>query len=480
MPAQPDPESGTFGQAWLSLLRLKTINRPYVKSLLSPVNSRIDIRAEANNDAAMENMPGQSKETLIAEEQIFRSMEERHISQDFDRLDRLRKRIGAKLEEARERSGSDKTIRDLQKRAVMQLQQFYKLLLSDYSPTDVKQMKLFLKHNGFPDLREALRMKPAKISEKLKPVLTRLDCEPARKRQLQTGLQRIEETVSVLDREIFNYSSFSKKEQRMLERLEEIDGKIENILYLAKKNADLQNELKTYMLRIPAPEGTLDIEALASSRYEEKRKEAVGLLASAEAELRSASAEETDAMEKLKNFLHSSGTLLDPVVRIMPRIKEMTSSVVKSAGRDVTEWDVGIALSRIDKFISSLPDNDQLRTLEPERIRDALNYIHINAEALTDYNRVLRTREKKQSLEEDMIKLRESFSSFENGSSMAKEMETARQEAAKNLEAFRQIRQEQEKSVEEIEAELRKLSSKEGGTEYADIDDEVDKILSKL
>ena len=480
MPAQPDPESGTFGQAWLSLLRLKTINRPYVKSLLSPVNSRIDIRAEANNDAAMENMPGQSKETLIAEEQIFRSMEERHISQDFDRLDRLRKRIGAKLEEARERSGSDKMIRDLQKRAVMQLQQFYKLLLSDYSPTDIKQMKLFLKRNGFPDLREALRMKPAKISEKLKPGLTRLDCEPARKRQLQTGLQRIEETVSVLDREIFNYSSFSKKEQRMLERLEEIDAKIENILYLAKKNADLQNELKTYTLRIPAPEGTLDIEVLATSRYEEKRKEAVGMLASAEAELRAASAEETDAMEKLKNFLHSSGTLLDPVVRIMPRIKEMTSSVVKSAGRDVTEWDVGIALSRVDKFISSLPDNDQLRTLEPERIRDALSYIHSNAEALTDYNRVLRTREKKQSLEEDMIKLRESFSSFENGRSMTKEMETARQEAAKNLEAFRQIRQEQEKSVEELEAELQKLSSKEGGTEYTDIDDEVDKILSKL
>ena len=407
-------------------------------------------------------------------------MEERHISQDFDRLDRLRKRIGAKLEEARERSGSDKMIRDLQRRAVMQLQQFYKLLLSDYSPTDIKQMKLFLKRNGFPDLREALRMKPAKISEKLKPVLTRLDCEPARKRQLQTGLQRIEETVSVLDREIFNYSSFSKKEQRMLERLEEIDAKIENILYLAKKNADLQNELKTYTLRIPAPEGTLDIEVLATSRYEEKRKEAVGMLASAEAELRAASAEETDAMEKLKNFLHSSGTLLDPVVRIMPRIKEMTSSVVKSAGRDVTEWDVGIALSRVDKFISSLPDNDQLRTLEPERIRDALSYIHSNAEALTDYNRVLRTREKKQSLEEDMIKLRESFSSFENGRSMTKEMETARQEAAKNLEAFRQIRQEQEKSVEELEAELQKLSSKEGGTEYTDIDDEVDKILSKL
>ncbi len=480
MPAQPDPESGTFGQAWLSLLRLKAINRPYVKSLLSPANSRIDIRADANNDAALENTPGQCKETLIAEEQIFRSMEERHISQDFDRLDRLRKRIGAKLEEARERSGSDKMIRDLQKRAVMQLQQFYKLLLSDYSPTDIKQMKLFLKRNGFPDLREALRMKPAKISEKLKPVLTRLDCEPARKRQLQTGLQRIEETVSVLDREIFNYSSFSKKEQRMLERLEEIDAKIENILYLAKKNADLQNELKTYTLRIPAPEGTLDIEVLATSRYEEKRKEAVGMLASAEAELRAASAEETDAMEKLKNFLHSSGTLLDPVVRIMPRIKEMTSSVVKSAGRDVTEWDVGIALSRVDKFISSLPDNDQLRTLEPERIRDALSYIHSNAEALTDYNRVLRTREKKQSLEEDMIKLRESFSSFENGRSMTKEMETARQEAAKNLEAFRQIRQEQEKSVEELEAELQKLSSKEGGTEYTDIDDEVDKILSKL
>ena len=267
---------------------------------------------------------------------------------------------------------------------------------------------------------------------------------------------------------------------RMLERLEEIDAKIENILYLAKKNADLQNELKTYTLRIPAPEGTLDIEVLATSRYEEKRKEAVGMLASAEAELRAASAEETDAMEKLKNFLHSSGTLLDPVVRIMPRIKEMTSSVVKSAGRDVTEWDVGIALSRVDKFISSLPDNDQLRTLEPERIRDALSYIHSNAEALTDYNRVLRTREKKQSLEEDMIKLRESFSSFENGRSMTKEMETARQEAAKNLEAFRQIRQEQEKSVEELEAELQKLSSKEGGTEYTDIDDEVDKILSKL
>ena len=407
-------------------------------------------------------------------------MQESDIPYDFDKLEKTRKSITTKLEEARKSESSDKTIRDLQKRAVMQLQQFYKLLLSDYSPKDVKQMKLFLRHGGFPDLREALRMKPAKISEKLKPPLLKLDCEPARKKQLQVALERIEETVAELDREIFNYSSFSKKEQRMFERLEEIDGKIENILYLRKKIADLTDELQAYRQKIPKPEGFLDIETVAGARQEEKKRELLRAMDEAKSSLRSAIVEETEAMEKLKSFLHSSGSLLDPVVRVMPRIREMTSSVVKSGSRELTEWDVDVAISRLDKFTAELADDDPLSLIGNDLIRSALNYIHNNSEALTDYNKVLKARERKQALEDEITRLRELTITFEATESIRKEKESVRQEAGKNLEIFVQIRQELEKSVEELRAELTELGSGDGGTGSATLEDEVNKILSRL
>jgi hypothetical protein len=420
------------------------------------------------------------KETLIADEEIFGSMQEHYTSYDFDKLERLRKNISNKLAEANRSASSEKIIKDLQKRAVMQLQQFYKILLSDYSPTEVKHMKLYLKHNGFPDLREALRLKPAKITEKLKPPLERLECDPGRKKQLQGGIDRIEETVNVLDKEIFNYSSFSKKEQQMIERLEEINRMIETVLYLRKKIVDLRMEMETYVQKIPKPEGSLDLEAVVSKRHEDRKEELSRMLRNCEDELSSTVDEEMGAMEKLKNFLHSSGTLLDSVVKVMPRIREMTSSVVKSGSNEVTEWDVSVAVSRLDKFTSDLSDDDPLKLLGNERILDALHYIHDNGESLRDYNSVLRVRDRRKILEDDITRLKESMESFEKDESVRKERELIQQEAAKNLETFGQIRQELERSMEELDAEMKELGAGADDASSPGLGDEVEKILDKL
>ncbi len=407
-------------------------------------------------------------------------MQERELPYDLDKLERIRKSISSKLEEVNRSSGSDKLIGDLQRRAVMQLQQFYKLLLSDYSPKDVKQMKTYLRHNGFPELREALRMKPAKISEKLRSPLSKLDCDPSRKKQLESGLERIGETVADLDREIFNYSSFSKKEQKMLERLEEIENKIGNILYLGKKINDLKSEMQSYIPKIPLPEGTLDIDAVARRRLDERRRELELKLEELEIDLREAVGGETRAMNKLKDFLHSSGTLLDPVVRVMPRIREMTSSVVKSAGMELTEWDVGVAISRLDKFVNGLPDDDPLRKLGNEQVRDALKYIHRNAEVLEDYNCVLIAREKKRLLEDDIAKVRDAVDTLEKDEGIRKERETVLQEAAKSQEAFVQIQQELERSIEELDAETADLGGEDGVPAHENLDEEVSRMLAKL
>ena len=283
-----------------------------------------------------------------------------------------------------------------------------------------------------------------------------------------------------VDREIFNYSSFSKKEQRMFERLEEIEGKIENILYLRKKIADLTDELQAYRQKIPKPEGFLDIETVAGARREEKKRELLRAMDEAKSSLRSAIVEETEAMEKLKSFLHSSGSLLDPVVRVMPRIREMTSSVVKSGSRELTEWDVDVAISRLDKFTAELADDDPLSLIGNDLIKSALDYIHNNSEALTDYNKVLKARERKQALEDEITRLRELTITFEATESIRKEKESVRLEAGKNLEIFVQIRQELERSVEELRAEVTQLASGDGGTGSATLEDEVNKILSRL
>lgn len=420
------------------------------------------------------------KETLIAEEEMFDLMQEHHNSYDFDKLERLQKNIAGKLAEASRSASSEKIIKDLQKRAVMQLQQFYKILLSDYSPTDVKHMKLYLKHNGFPGLREALRMKPAKIAEKLKPSLEELECDPGRKKQLQGGIDRIEETVNALDKEIFNYSSFSKKEQLMIERLEEINGMIETVLYLRKKIVDLRKEMEAYVQKIPKPEGSLDLEAVVSKRHEDRREELTRMLKNCEDELSSTVYEETEAMEKLKNFLHSSGTLLDSVVKVMPRIREMTSSVVKSGSNELTEWDVSVAISRLDKFSSDLSDDDPLRLLGNESILDALHYIHNNGESLRDYNSVLRVRDRRKILEDDIARIKESMELFEKDESIRKERDLIQQEAAKNVVIFVQIRQELERSMEELDAEMKELGADAGDATGPGLGDEVEKILDKL
>ncbi|MBX8631473.1 MAG: hypothetical protein KIY12_10200 [Thermoplasmata archaeon] len=395
-------------------------------------------------------------------------------------LERLQKRIETKLRETQSSSASGESIESLQKRAVMQLQQFYKLLLSDYSPTQFKEMHSFLKANGFPELRDALRMKPAKMAERLKEPVERLECEEQRKRQLAFHVSRIEETVRELDEEIFNYSRFSKKEMKLIDELEDINSRIGEILSLRDKISDLQVRREKLLARVPAPEGLLDVHSMVRERLESKKKELVEERDEIQSELGSLNNDETAAMENLRLFLHSSAALMDPVVKILPRIRFLTSSVVKSSNTEITEWDVGVALQNLKKIYNTLDDDDPVRIIGPERSEQALQYILDHPEAVSDYNRVLGIRSRKEALKERLVKIEERIAELQSPEAENAELSVVNREVEKNISMLRQTDEDLDSCRNELTEHFQRLKEVDGFDSVTSLSEEVDRMIKKL
>ena len=395
-------------------------------------------------------------------------------------LEKLKKRIEVKLRETKGSVSSGDNIATLQKRAVMQLQQLYKYLLSDFSPTQFKEMHAFLKTNGFPELRDALRIKPAKIAEKLKSPVEHLDCEASRKKQLTALVDRIEETVNELDAEIFNSSKFSKKELEQLEELEEIDKGIDEVMQLAKKIGDLEEKRKRLISKVPSPEGELDVVKVIEQRIMERRRELDGEIAERERRLDELEAEELEAMNNLKLFLHSAGTLLDPIVRILPRIRSLTSDVVKSGGNDITSWDVEVALKNLPRFFKNIEADDPLKTIGFDRVQEALDYIIRHNEAITDYNRVLRIRAGREELNESLYRLREMRIKLDGKEERLYEESSLGQEIEKNLAALKSAEQDLNQSVDELREALSDLGISEDSWSLDVLNGRLERIFRKF
>ncbi|MCL5678215.1 MAG: hypothetical protein M1442_02980 [Candidatus Thermoplasmatota archaeon] len=407
-------------------------------------------------------------------------MQQVNLPSSFSELEKLKKRIEVKLRETKGSVSSGDNIATLQKRAVMQLQQLYKYLLSDFSPTQFKEMHAFLKANGFPELRDALRIKPAKIAEKLKSPVEHLDCEASRKKQLTALVARIEETVNELDAEIFNSSKFSKKELEQLEELEEIDNDIDEVMQLAKKIGDLEEKRKRLISKVPSPEGELDVVKVIEQRIMERRRQLDGEIAEREKRLDELEAEELEAMNNLKLFLHSAGMLLDPIVRILPRIRSLTSDVVKSGGNDITSWDVEVALKNLPRFFKNIEADDPLKTIGFDRVQEALDYIIRHNEAITDYNRVLRIRAGREELNESLYRLREMRIKLDGREERLYEESSLRQEIEKNLAALKSAEQDLNQSVDELREALSDLGISEDSWSLDVLNGRLERIFRKF
>ena len=407
-------------------------------------------------------------------------MQQVNLPSSFSELEKLKKRIEVKLRETKGSVSSGDNIATLQKRAVMQLQQLYKYLLSDFSPTQFKEMHAFLKANGFPELRDALRIKPAKIAEKLKSPVEHLDCEASRKKQLTTLVARIEETVNELDAEIFNSSKFSKKELEQLEELEEIDNGIDEVMQLAKKIGDLEEKRKRLISKVPSPEGELDVVKVIQQRIMERRRQLDGEIAEREKRLDELEAEELEAMNNLKLFLHSAGMLLDPIVRILPRIRSLTSDVVKSGGNDITSWDVEVALKNLPRFFKNIEADDPLKTIGFDRVQEALDYIIRHNEAITDYNRVLRIRAGREELNESLYRLREMRIKLDGKEERLYEESSLGQEIEKNLAALKSAEQDLNQSVDELREALSDLGISEDSWSLDVLNGRLERIFRKF
>ena len=407
-------------------------------------------------------------------------MQQVNLPSSFSELEKLKKRIEVKLRETKGSVSSGDNIATLQKRAVMQLQQLYKYLLSDFSPTQFKEMHAFLKANGFPELRDALRIKPAKIAEKLKSPVEHLDCEASRKKQLTALVARIEETVNELDAEIFNSSKFSKKELEQLEELEEIDNGIDEVMQLAKKIGDLEEKRKRLISKVPSPEGELDVVKVIQQRIMERRRQLDGEIAEKEKRLDELEAEELEAMNNLKLFLHSAGMLLDPIVRILPRIRSLTSDVVKSGGNDITSWDVEVALKNLPRFFKNIEADDPLKTIGFDRVQEALDYIIRHNEAITDYNRVLRIRAGREELNESLYRLREMRIKLDGREERLYEESSLGQEIEKNLAALKSAEQDLNQSVDELREALSDLGISEDSWSLDVLNGRLERIFRKF
>jgi chromosome segregation ATPase len=408
------------------------------------------------------------------------AMQHVNLPPNLGELDKLKRKIELKLRETKGSFSSGENIASLQKRAVMQLQQFYKYLLSDFSPTQFKEMHAFLKANGFPELRDALRIKPAKIAEKLKDPVENLDCDAARKKQLTALAVRIEETVGELDDEIFNSSKFSKKELEQLEELEEINSGIDAVMQLAKKIGDLEEKRRQLVSKVPAPEGELDVASVIEQRILEKRSEIDRQIAEMESDLAGLEEDELKAMNNLKLFLHSAGTLLDPIVRILPRIRSLTSDVVKSGGNDITAWDVEVAAKNLPRFFKNIDNDDPLKTIGFDRTQEALDYIIRHNEAIADYNMVLRIRAGRDELNERLSRLRESRKKLEGREERLYEESSLGQEIEKNLAALRSTEQDLEQSAEELRDALSDLGISEDSWSLEGLNERIERILRKF
>lgn len=397
---------------------------------------------------------------------------------DTRELEELSRRIAQTLDEARGQDDSGGDVRSKQKRSIMVLQQFYKMLLSDFSPTQWKESKAFLRGAGFPTLRDALKIKPSKLPEKLGKCLERYDGPEERKKQLNAFLSRLEDAVDDLDDAIFASAKLSKKAERALERLEIIGDALETAISLLKRNEIMRAQARSINRLLAGPEGELDTEQEARARHSERISTAEAALATAKERLESSESELALAMERFRKFLSVSGRHLNLIVALLPHIREITAPYVKFDSDELTDWEVSVSIRNFGRFISGLPDGHELTGIDETAAVDALEHLMQNREAIADYNAI---RHLQRSIEEQKAEVEKRVSGVREVEKPVV-LDMIRAEVAGRAEEsrreFQRLMSQVEGSEQQLDEVLGDIGMKEDGTGLPELRTEVDELIS--
>lgn len=393
-------------------------------------------------------------------------------------LEELSKRINKTLQEVQGSDDSGVDVRSIQKRSIMILQQFYKLLLSDFPPTQWKEIRAYLRSIGFPPLRDTLRIKPSKLPEKLKKNLERYDGPEERKRQLQAILLRLEDAVKDLDDAIFASSKLSKKAERALERLESINGSLEEAILLMRKGEVLKADEQRALVRLPVPDGDLDIEKEAKERHKSDMESCQEELNTLESELSDSENMLNTTMERFKSFLAGSGRHLNLLVTLLPIIREITAPYVKFDSDELTDWEVSVAIKNFGKFRSRLTEGHPLYRDEDE-VLDALEHLMNNKEAIADYNAIRHLQLRVQEINESVERKKGELTRVSGEAAFQSIRRDVVRKGEENRHEYERIMNQIEGGDEELKEVMEGLDITVDG-DIASLKSEVEELLSLL
>lgn len=360
----------------------------------------------------------------------------------------------------------------------MILQQFYKLLLSDFSPTQWQEIRAYLRSIGFPPLRDTLRIKPSKLPEKLRKNLEKYDGPEDRKKQLGATLQRLEDAVKDLDDAIFASSKLSKKAERALERLESISNSLDEAISLIKKGEVIKTDEQRALQLLPVPDGKLDIEKVARERHHANIESCKEELSSMEADLSDAETRLNGTMDRFKQFLAGSGRHLNLLVTLLPIIREITAPYVKFDSDELTDWEVSVAIKNFGKFRSKLAEGHPLYRDE-EEVLEALEHLMNNKEAIADYNAIRHLQVRVQELAEKVERKREELKRLSGESVFRSIKSEVVRKGEENRREYERIKAQIEGGEEELEVVLEELGIAEGG-DISGLKSEVEELISLL
>lgn len=394
-------------------------------------------------------------------------------------VEELSGRIGRTLDRVRGGNEPAVDVRAIQKRSIMIMQQFYKLLLSDFSPTEWKESKAYLRSMGISPLRDMLHVKPAKLPERLRKGLDRYDGPADRKKQLAASLERLEEAVTDLDEAIFASAKLPKKAERAIERLEEIDESLETALSLMRKNEALRLEQERVRRSLPAPEGTMDMDREATEAHAAEISAKGSELEASKSMLAAAEEELATRKERFKNFLASSGRHLNLLITLLPTIREITGPYVKFDSEELTAWEVSVAIDNFAKFRGRMQDGHPLMKFDSDDVVEALRILMSDPEAIGDYNAIRHLQELARERESEVERREEELKLVSGASRLRAIREEIGRRASERRREFERLKGQLENGEDELSDILSGVGV-EGGTGMDALRAEVDQLLSLL
>lgn len=394
------------------------------------------------------------------------------IEVSTEEIERLLTQIGEILDREEEPDVSS-----THRRAVMVLQQFYRKLLSDFSPRQHKEMRLFLHANGFPTLRDAIKIKPSKLPEKLEGALSAMKLDEAKKKQLQDMIERLRGAVSDLDSAIYSSMRHSSKAEQAADRLTEIQEGLEELLVYSKRIGLLNAEIERLNARITEMESRSAREA-ASDLLSRSAADRTRSFEQMKHSISAAEKELSEMKEKFKQHLISSGEGMRALVALLPRMKSLISGLVKSDSPDLSSWDFQVALRHRESFFSSASGDETLNGLSREELVSALEYAAGNEPFVMLYNEILRSTAEieKQRLELEM--LHSEVRELESGralNSLISEEESRRESIKSQLAGLQE-----ELRQQEMEAERRSREMGIVGGDMSELMKEVEKLRKRI